>query len=123
MVIQYSLQQQCYASTDSTPEHLNVDEHIRRIERGFYKDVSVGMYNVEEICDLCDNPIFDWTAEERCTHWPGKEYDIDGERKMCTYQITRARLAEVSIVYDGATPGASIITPRNASKRINRLEE
>lgn len=105
-------------ATDSTPPHLNMDEHIRRIERGYYSDVSVGMYNVREICDLCDNPIFDWTSEDRCKHWPGEEYDIEGERQTCTYEITDARLAEVSIVYDGATPGASIISPRNAPEEL-----
>lgn len=111
-------------ATDSTPPHLNMDEHIRRIERGYYSDVSVGMYNMREICDICDNPIFDYTAEDRCKHWPGDEYVIDGERKTCTYEITDARLAEVSIVYDGATPGASIIPNRmNSSIELRNWKD
>ena len=101
-------------SNENTPEKLNVDEYIRRIERGILKDVSIGFAEQREICDICDNPIFGYGSGERCPHYPGQVYD----GTVCTYEVRGAHLAETSLVFDGATPGAEIITPRNAPDEL-----
>ena len=102
-------------SNESTPEKLNVDEYIRRIERNILKDVSIGFAQQREICDICDNPIFEWgSSKDRCIHYPGQEYD----GTICTYEVRGAHLAETSLVFDGATPGAEIITARNAPDEL-----
>jgi hypothetical protein len=44
-------------------------------------------------------------------HWPGEEYPVgeQGDQTIvATFEIVDARLAEVSAVYDGATPGAML---------------
>lgn len=105
-------------SNESTPPHLNVDEHIRRIERGYYRDVSVGFYGHKEICDLCDNEVFNWTSKNRCSHWPGQEYEHEGEKTIATYEIKDANLSECSLVYDGANDSANILNVRNAPKEL-----
>ena len=101
-------------ATDKTPDDLNVDEYIRRIERGLYTDVSVGFKGHKEICDICDNPIFDFRSKNRCRHYPGETYD----GKLCTYEVRDAHLMEVSLVSDGANSGTQIISIRNAPKEL-----
>ena len=101
-------------SNDKTPDDLNVDEIIRRVEKGFYTDVSVGFHGSREICNICDKPIFDYRSKDRCEHWPGELYD----GVQCTYEVRDAHLAEASLVYDGATPGAMVINARNAPEEL-----
>lgn len=105
-------------STDKTPDHLNIDEYIRRVEKGFYTDVSVGFYGHRSICDLCDGDIEDWTSKNRCKHWPGKKYEIDGAERVCTYQIRDAQLGEASLVFDAANEDCQILSVRNAPKEL-----
>ena len=104
-------------SNDKTPENLNVDEYIRRIEKGYIKDVSVGFYGHKSICDLCDEDIFDWTSS-KCRHWPGKEHD--GE--TCTYEIRGAKFGEISLVFDGANESTQIMDVRSAPKELREMK-
>lgn len=87
------------------------DDYIRAIKGGVVRDVSVGFYGGRWICDLCKQPYFGQGST--CQHLAGYEYDIERDgrlvREMCTVAIHDARLSEVSLVYDGATPGAMII--------------
>ena len=86
----------------------STDDFIRAIEAALVRDVSVGFYGGDIICDICGNSLYDW---QNCPHWPGVEYAVGdkGEKTIiATFTIEDARLAEVSAVYDGATPGAMI---------------
>lgn len=81
----------------------STDDFIRAVQAGIVRDVSIGFYGGVYICDLCLAPYLN------CSHWAGMEYERDGDRVVCTVAIENANLAEVSVVYDGATPGAVIL--------------
>lgn len=79
----------------------NTDEAIRAIVTGIQRDMSVGFSDSEYQCSSCGRDLFD----PQCTHFPGME---DENGRMTFAWIVNARLREVSTVYKGATPGASI---------------
>lgn len=87
------------------------DDYIRAIETRIIRDVSVGFYGGRWVCDLCGQPYFG--PGSACNHLQGWEYEIERDGKMarliCTVTVHDARLSEVSLVYDGATPGAMIL--------------
>ena len=87
------------------------DDYIRAIRSGVVRDVSVGFHGGRWICDLCKQPYFGQGSA--CNHLAGYEYEIERDgrmtREVCTVAIHDARLSEVSLVYDGATPGAMIL--------------
>jgi hypothetical protein len=87
------------------------DDFIRAIRSGVVRDVSVGFYGGRWVCDLCKQPYFGQGST--CQHLAGWEYESERDgrlaREMCTVAIYDARLSEVSLVYDGATPGAMIL--------------
>lgn len=88
---------------------------IDGIRAGIVKDVSVGFYGGTFVCSICGRDMLrDWD----CPHIPGIEYPVrsdDGDSpgeavtKLAFAWIEDAHLAEVSAVYEGATPGAAII--------------
>ena len=91
--------------TESTPSHLKVDEYIRRIEAGYFNEVSVGYSGGKDECNICGLDMWSRSEDgELCQHWPGKTYD----GKLCTYTIKGAGLREVSLVTRGANPAAQI---------------
>jgi hypothetical protein len=87
------------------------DDYIRAIRSGVVRDVSVGFHGGRWICDLCKQPYFGQGSA--CNHVAGYEYEVERDgrlaREVCTVAIHDARLSEVSLVYDGATPGAMIL--------------
>ena len=87
------------------------DDYIRAIRSGVVRDVSVGFHGGRWICDLCGQHYFGQGSA--CNHVAGWEYEIERDgrmtREVCTVAIHDARLSEVSLVYDGATPGAMIL--------------
>jgi len=89
----------------------STDDYIRAIESGTVRDVSVGFYDARWVCDLCKQPYFG--QDSNCPHIAGWEYEVDEDgrqvRRTCTVTIHDASLSEVSLVYDGATPGAMIL--------------
>lgn len=94
------------------------DQFIDGARSGVYSDVSIGFTPGPMICNICGNDFrkkysVEWDSPERCTHWPGDEYEVEGSRSkkkvVCVLDIHDARLNEVSVVYDGATPGAGIV--------------
>lgn len=89
----------------------STDDFIRAIESGVVRDVSVGFYGGRWVCDLCHQPYFGQGSV--CPHIAGWEFEIERDGKMsreiCTVAIHDAELSEVSLVYDGATPGAMIL--------------
>lgn len=93
---------------------ISTDQLIRGIRIGMYRDVSIGFWGGRAICSICNQDMYDW--RDGCwRHIPGFEYDnVDTKgnvlsRDLCVALIEDAHLAEVSGVYDGATPGAAIL--------------
>jgi hypothetical protein len=90
-----------------------IDSFVRRVRGGLARDVSIGFYDGQYICSICNRDMLrDWS----CWHIPGFEYVVTdeqgnktSEKVLATADIENARLSEVSTVYDGATPGAAIL--------------
>jgi hypothetical protein len=97
------------------PGQLSTDQLILMMRAGTVHDVSIGFYGGYERCNICGFNIMDW---RNCMHWPGEWVDVPNkngdtvERKQCVAEIEDAHLAEVSAVYDGACPGATITKAR-----------
>lgn len=90
---------------------VSTDDFIGGVRSSLIHDVSIGFYGGEVRCALCGRSLWDWD----CPHVPGLTYpkrgpngDIIGEELAFAW-VDNAHLAEVSAVYDGATPGAAII--------------
>lgn len=101
------------------------DDFIRRVSAGIQRDVSVGFHvgpradgsRGRYVCDLCGGNLLDWRA---CPHIPGLEYELTDptgvtRARLATFTVFNASLSEVSGVYDGATPGATIRKAREAA--------
>lgn len=108
-----------YTIPDLTLNSVATNDLILGIRSGIISDVSIGFYGGEFICSICGVDMFDWEAG--CRHWPGDEVEIkdkDGKvtkRETVFAWVANAHLSEVSAVYDGATPGASILKARMLS--------
>lgn len=92
--------------------YASTDDFIRAAETGLASDVSVGFFGGNMRCDVCGNDYTDYRA---CSHFAGRVYGVGegGARQvLATVAIDGAALAEVSAVYDGATPNASILKAR-----------
>jgi hypothetical protein len=91
---------------------LSTDQFIDGLRSGIARDVSVGFYGGEYRCSICGlDMLRDWD----CRHWPGREYpkldakgNDTGEKERAIAWIHNAHLAELSVVYDGATPGCMV---------------
>lgn len=95
----------------------STDDFIRAIKARLARDVSVGFYGGDEICDICGKSVWDWRGDMPCPHIPGLEYptgDRGQQMTLATFSVEDARLAEVSAVYDGATPEAMILKAERA---------
>ncbi len=92
----------------------STDDFIRALQAGLVRDVSVGFYDGDMICDLCGNSFYDYA---NCQHWPGQAYEVEEKSVVSTFAIENAHLAEVSAVYDGATPGAMILRANEMANR------
>jgi hypothetical protein len=88
---------------------VSTDDLVSGLRSGLVKDTSVGFHGGEMPCDLCERSIWSW----ECPHVPGLKYELkEGDIvrvKTATYAVDNAHLAEVSAVYDGATPRAEIL--------------
>lgn len=93
---------------------VSTDEFINGVRSGIVSDVSIGFSGGEYICSVCQRDMWrDWD----CVHIPGVEYiekpkegeGGDSRIVLAIAWIENARLSEVSSVYDGATPGATIL--------------
>lgn len=90
---------------------VSTDDFILGLRSGLLKDVSIGFYDAFFRCSICGQNIFSWD----CPHIPGVKYpqvsargDVIGEELAFAW-VENAHLSEVSVVYDGATPGAAIL--------------
>lgn len=88
---------------------VSTDDLIGGLRSGLVKDTSVGFHGGEMTCSLCGRSIWSWD----CPHIPGMRYEVESggvvATKTATYAVDGAHLAEVSAVYDGATPRAEIL--------------
>ncbi len=107
---------------------VGTDDLIDAMRAGILRDVSVGFYGGEAICDICGR---DMLRDYRCPHIPGFHYDPEAEgddandraRKtsrekgvLATATWENGNLSEVSGVYDGSTPGAAILKARREAE-------
>lgn len=92
------------------------DQLIADIEDGTIFDTSVGFGNDNYECSICGN---DYSDYEKCSHWRGQEYD--GE--ICSVILKPpGYLMENSLVFDGAYPGAGILSPMTARDVENAFD-
>ena len=86
---------------------LSTDHFIEGVRSGIIKDTSVGLFGGKYWCDICKMDYRSWD----CPHVAGMKYEVQGSDNgvIATVGIDGAHLAEVSAVYDGATPDATII--------------
>lgn len=100
---------------------LSTDDLIAGIQAGLVQDVSIGFYGGEFRCAICGLDML-WDLD--CPHVPGLKYqrtDKTGEDLAFAW-VEDAHLAEVSAVYDGATPGAAILKAQREAEE-GRLTE
>jgi len=85
---------------------VSTDDFITGVKTGIISDVSVGFYGGQMWCDVCKTDYRSWD----CPHVAGVKYDIQGGGQVvATVGVDNARLAEVSAVFDGSTPDATIL--------------
>jgi hypothetical protein len=85
---------------------VTTDDFITGIKTGLLSDVSVGFAGGSHFCDICRMDYRSWD----CPHVAGMKYDIQGGGQVtATVSVDNARLCEVSAVFDGATPDATIL--------------
>ena len=85
---------------------VSTDDFITGVKTGIISDVSVGFYGGQMWCDVCKMDYRSWD----CPHMAGMKYDIQGGGQVtATVSVDNARLCEVSAVFDGATPDATIL--------------
>lgn len=97
-----------YTVRDLNLNGVNTNDLIRGIETGILSDVSIGFSGGKFECSICKREL--WSTD--CLHVPGLTYD----GVTAFVWVRGARLAETSVVYDGATPGAAIIKARMESE-------
>jgi len=102
---------------------VNTRDFILGVRSGIVHDVSVGFYGGQWICDICGRNYLSYD----CPHVAGLEYEFERggvvRTKLATVEIRDARLAEVSAVYDGATPGAAIVKASRLVGESVRIKE
>ncbi len=91
-----------------THSFASTDDYIKAVEAKIVRKISVGFYGGRHVCDICKQNYYSWD----CPHIAGIEYEIEDEsgrhRVTATVTIYDATLAEYSLVYANATPGASL---------------
>lgn len=78
---------------------------IAEIKGGIKKEGSIGCAVKSSICSICgvDN------TKTYCAHWPGRTYEKDGHKQLCTYTLDGARDAyEFSLVAVPAQKAAGV---------------
>ena len=96
--------------------YANSDILIRQIENGRITRTSVGGYNGEMMCNVCDRNML---TDLGCSHWPGVTYTRDDpkdpkkkEEIRCVPTWENMDLGEVSTVWAGSNPDAEIMSTR-----------
>lgn len=85
---------------------VSTDDFITGVKTGIIKDTSVGFFGGDQWCDICHQNY----RSMACPHIAGFRYEIQGGGEVtATIGVDNARLAEVSAVFDGSTPDATIL--------------
>ena len=78
---------------------------IAEIKGGIKKEGSVGCSITSSICSICGTD----NAKSYCRHWPGKSYDKEGGKVLCTFTLNGAKDAyEFSLVAVPAQRAAGV---------------
>lgn len=84
---------------------VTTDDFITGVRAGIVADVSVGFHGGTHFCDICKTNYMSWD----CPHLAGMKFEVkDSGLVTCTVSVDNATLSEVSGVFDGATPDATI---------------
>lgn len=95
---------------------ISTDQLIADIEDGVAFDTSIGFGNDNYECSICGEDYMDYS---KCKHFRGQEY----EGEICTVILKPpGYLMENSIVFDGAYPGAGILSAISAKEIENNLD-
>jgi hypothetical protein len=92
---------------------INTNDFIAGVRAGIVSDVSVGFHGGEWYCDICGG---NYRKYDSCQHIAGMKVETKNGLTTVTVGIDGARLSEVSAVYDGATPDATIIKARRMAE-------
>ena len=95
-----------YTIPGLTLNGMATDDFIAGVRAGIVSDVSVGFHGGEMWCDVCGGNYRDYNS---CQHFAGQRVETQAGFITVTVGIDGARLSEVSAVYDGATPDATIL--------------
>ena len=84
------------------------DGYILSLQQKGIREVSMGVYGGTAICSICGG---NYMSYRECQHWSGNEYPVGPNRvmKLCYYTWHDSHLDEVSLVANGAVPGAMIL--------------
>ena len=84
------------------------DGYILSLQKKGIREVSMGICGGTAICSICGG---NYMSYRECQHWRGKEYPVGPNRtmKLCYYTWHDSHLDEVSLVANGAVPGAVIL--------------
>lgn len=91
---------------------VSTDDLLNAMRSGVVRDVSVGFFAEDIRCSICEEQMFfGWFGGlyGRCDHVPGMTYEVDNAKREAYAWVHDGELVEVSQVYDGATPGASVL--------------
>lgn len=78
---------------------------ITEIKAGIKKEGSVGCSITGAICSICGTD----NTKSYCRHWPGKSYDKESGKEICTFTLTGASDAyEFSLVAVPAQRAAGV---------------
>jgi hypothetical protein len=92
---------------------ISTDDFIVGVRSGIVSDVSVGFHGGEWFCDVCGG---NYRKYDSCQHIAGMKVETKNGLVTVTVGIDDARLSEVSAVYDGATPDATIVKARSMAE-------
>lgn len=95
-----------YTIPDLDLNGVNTNHFIAGVRSGIVSDVSVGFHGGDWWCDVCGG---NYRNYQDCQHIAGMKVETKDGFVTCTVGIDGARLSEVSAVYDGATPDATIL--------------
>ncbi|MGG1263840.1 hypothetical protein [Brevibacillus laterosporus] len=98
---------------------MSTQDIANHIEVGHTFDTSIGFSIHDPKCSICNNSINDY---EKCDHYPGLTYDVDGEKIRCNVLADSGEGIENSLVYAGAVERATIQNTRISKDNSNMYE-
>jgi len=78
---------------------------IEKLLDGRYTTVSIGARSSDVVCSVCEVNL---AEDEMCPHVKGKQYEVDGEKRECIWDIGELTYDEKSFVNVPADPHAKV---------------